>query len=86
MESAAWAERRRPSTWTKRWAETSSVYGKPGVAACLLFFKLDMLFTAAVSPEATGKGGTAKMELDWLFERVSPVPKHDRRSSRARGF
>ena len=51
--------------------------------ARLLFFKLDMLFAAAATPEATGKGRRAKVELDWLFARVSPVPKHDRRSSSA---
>ena len=42
-------------------AVTSSVCRKRGV---LLFFKLDMLFTATVSPEATGKGTGAKVELD----------------------
>ena len=45
-------------------AVTSSVCRKRGVAASLLFFKLDMLFTATVSPEATGKGTRAKVELD----------------------
>ena len=30
------------------------------IAASLLFFKLDMMFTAAVSPEATGKGRRVK--------------------------
>ena len=35
-----------------------------GVVASLFFFKLDMLFTAAASPEATGKGRMAKVELD----------------------
>ena len=52
----------------------------------LLLFKLNMLFTAAVSPEATGKGRRAKVGLDWLFARVSPVPKHDRWSSSATGY
>ena len=59
---------------------------KRGVVASLLFFKLDMLFTAAASPEATGKGRGAKVELDWLLARVSPVSKHDRRSSSATGY
>ena len=45
-----------------------------------------MLFTAAASPEATGKGRKAKVELGWLFARVSPMPKHDRRSSSATGY
>ena len=49
-------------------------------------FKLDMLSTAAASPEATGNGRRAKVELGWLFARVSPVPKHDRRSSSATGY
>ena len=52
-----------------------------GVAASLLFLKLDVLFTAVVSPEATGKGRRAKVEYDWLFGRGSPVSKHGRRSS-----
>ena len=65
---------------SKRWAATSLVCRKLGVVASLLFFKLDVLFTAAVSPEATGKGTRAKVELDWLFARVSTVPKHNRRS------
>ena len=71
------------STYTKKWAATSSVCSKRGVGASLLFFKLGVFFTAAVSPETTGKGKRAKVELDWLFARVSPVPKHDRRSSSA---
>ena len=86
MGSTAWEDRRRSSTCTKKWAATSSVCKKRGVVASLLFFKLDMLFTAAASPEATGKGRRAKVELDWLFARVSPVPKHDRRSSSATGY
>ena len=86
MGSAAWEERRRSSTCTKKWAATSSVCRKRGVAASLLFFKLDMLFTAAASPEATGKGRRARVELCWLFARVSPVPKHDRRSPSATGY
>ena len=45
-----------------------------------------MVFTVAVSPEATGNGKRVKVELDWLFARVSPVPKHDRRSSSATGY
>ena len=45
-----------------------------------------MLFTAAVSPEATGKGRRAKVEFDWLFARVSPVREHDRRSSSATSY
>ena len=57
-----------------------------GVAVSLLVFKLNMLFTAAVSSTAMGKGRRAKAELDWLFTRVSPVPKHDRRSSSATGY
>ena len=48
--------------------------------------KLDTLLTAAVSPEATGKGRRAKVELGWLFARVSPVPKYDRLSSSATGY
>ena len=60
MGSTAWEERRRSSTCTKNWAATSSVCRKRGVVASLLFFKLDMLFTAAASPEATGKGRRAK--------------------------
>ena len=48
--------------------------------------RANMLFTEAVSPEATGKGRRAKVELDWLFARVSPVPRHDRRSSSATGY
>ena len=86
MESTAWAERRRSSTCTKRWA-AASVCRKRGGAASLLFFKLDiMLFTAAASSEATGKERKAKVELDWLFARVSPVPKHDRQSSSETGY
>ena len=42
-----------------------------GVAASLLFFKLDTLLTATVNPEATGKGRRAKVELDLLVARVS---------------
>ena len=86
MGSTAWEGRRRSSTCTKKWAATSSVCSKRGVVASLLFFKLDMLFTAAASPEATGKGRRIKVELGWLFARVSPVPKHDRRSSSATGY
>ena len=86
MGSTAWEERRRSSTCTKKWAATSSVCRKRGVGASLLFFKLDMLFTEAASPEATGKGRRAKVELGWLFARVSPVPKHDRRSSSTTGY
>ena len=52
----------------------------------LLLFKLDTLFAAAVSPEATDKGRRAEVELDWLFARVYPVPKHDGRSSSAIGY
>ena len=86
MGSTAWEERRRSSTCTKKWAATSSVCRKRGGAASLLFFQLDMLFTAAVSPEAKGKGRRTKVELDGLFVRVSPVPKHDRRSSSVIGY
>ena len=64
-----------------------SVCRQRGVAASLLFIKLDyVVFSAAVSPEATGKERRAKVELDWLFTRVFPVPKHDRRSSSATGY
>ena len=56
---------------------------KTGVATSLLFLKLDVLFTAVVSPEATGKRKRAKVEYDWLFGRVSPVSKHGHRSSSA---
>ena len=62
MGSTAWEERRRSSTCTKKLAATSSVCRKRGVVASLLFFKLDMLFTAAASPEATGKGRRYKVE------------------------
>ena len=86
MGSTAWEERRRSSTCTKKWAATSSVCRKRGVVASLLFSKLDMLSTAAASPEATGKGRRAKVELGWPFVRVSPVPKHGRRSSSATGY
>ena len=87
MGSTAWEERRRSSTCTKKWAATSSVCRKRGGAASLLFFKLDnMLLSAAVSPEAKGKGRRAKVELNWLFARVSPLPKHDPRSSSATGY
>ena len=86
IESTAWAERRGSSTCNKRRAAISYVCRKRGIAASLLFFKPDVLFTAAVSPEATGKGRRAKVELEWLLERVSPVPKHDRRISSATGF
>ena len=54
MESTAWAERRAPA-FTRRWAATSSVCRKLGVAASLLFSKMDMLFTAA--GESGGDGG-----------------------------
>ena len=56
-----------------------SVCGKRGEAASLLFSKLDMLLTAA-AVESGGDGGReegANVELDWLFARVSPMPKHD---------
>ena len=86
MGSTAWEERRRSSTCTKRWAVTSSVCRKQGVVASLLFSKLDMLSTAAASPEATGKGRRAKVELGLPFARASPVPKHGRRSSSATGY
>ena len=86
MESTAWGERRRSSTCTKKWAATSSVCRKQGEAVRLLFVKLDTLFTAAVSVEATEKGKGAKVELDWLFARVSPVPRHGRRSLSATGY
>ena len=79
-----------------RAAEVLDVYQEMGcdiigleetsVVASLVFFKLDMLSTAAASLEATGKGRRAKVELGWLFTRVSPVPKHDRRSSSATGY
>ena len=86
MGSTAWEERRRSSTCTKRWAATSSVCSKRGVVASLLFSKLDMLSTAATSPEATGKGRRAKVELGLPFVRASPVPKHGRRSSSTTGY
>ena len=54
--------------------------------ASLLFSKLDMLSTVAASPEATGKGRRAKVELGLPFARASPVPKHGRRSSSATGY
>ena len=74
MRSTAWEERGRSSTYIKKWAATSSVCRKRGGAASLLLFKLDMLCSAAVRPEAKGKGRRAK------------VPKHDRRSSSATGY
>ena len=86
MGSTAWEERGRSSTYIKKWAATSSVCRKRGGAASLLFFKLDMLCSAAVSPESKREGRRAKVELDWLFPRVSTVPKHDRRSSSATGY
>ena len=79
MESTAWAERRRSPTFARRWAATSSVCRKLGVAASLLFSKLDMLFTAAV--ESGGDGGWAS-----CLQELSPVPKHDCRSSSATGY
>ena len=84
MASTAGAERQRSSACNRRWAATSSVCRKQGVAASLLFLMSDMLFTAAVSPEAMGEGRRAQLEWDWVFARVSPVPKHDRRSSSAK--
>ena len=33
-----------------------------------------------------GEGRRAKVELGWPFARVSPVPKHGRRSSSATGY
>ena len=33
-----------------------------------------------------GQGKKGQVELDWLFARLSPVPKHDRRSSSATGY
>ena len=33
-----------------------------------------------------GEGKKAKVELDWLFARISPVPKYDRRSSSATDY
>ena len=66
------------------WAVTSSVFRKLGLATSLLFFKLDIYYYSGVhsSPEATGEGKRAKVELDFcLFARVFPVPKDDHRSS-----
>ena len=45
-----------------------------------------VVYCSGVSPKATGKGKRSTVELDWLFARVSPVPKHDRRSSPATGY
>ena len=63
-----------------------TVCRKRGGVGRLLFFELDMLFTAAVSPEAKGERRRVKVELDWLFARGSPVPKHDRQSPSATGY
>ena len=63
MGSTAWEERRKSSTCAKKWAATSSVFRKRGVVASLLFFKLDMLFTAAAKPEATAKGSQGGVGL-----------------------
>ena len=43
--------------------------------------------SAAMNPEATGEGKKgANVELNWLFARLSPVPKYDRRSSSVTGY
>ena len=59
MESAAWAERRRSSTCNKRWAATLSVCWNLGVAASLLFFKLDA-YVVYCSGESGSDGGKKK--------------------------
>ena len=86
IKSTAWAERRRYSSCTKRMVATSSVcrklYRRSGQSALL-----QAGYVVYCSGESGGDGrGRAKVELDWMFARVSPVPKHDRRSSSATGY
>ena len=85
-ESTVWAERRRSSSCTKKWAATSSVCRKRDVADSLLFFKLEMLFAAAVSSEATGKGRRAKVEFRLAVRKSIPRAEDDCRSSSATGY
>ena len=59
------------STCTKNWAATLSVCRKRDVAASLPFFKLGMLFTAAVSSEATGKGRRARWSWTGFCKSIS---------------
>ena len=83
-DGCEWQARRGPS---RRWAAISTVCRKLGRADSLIFFKLDMYFTAAVRLGETGEGkGATKVELDWLFTRVSPGRKYDHQSSSATGY
>ena len=77
MESTAWEERRRSSTYTTKWAATSSVCRKHGVAASLLLFKLDMVFTREEGPRLSWTG----CSQEYLPCRITIAGVHQRHAT-----